>query len=162
MTVYSPPVNTYTPLASITLAADAAAVTFTGFSQDYRDLVLVCNSKPTGTGGKDLVMQFNGDTGNATRVLMYGDGSSAVSTTASNLIAQYNDQTNFEVGISQIMDYSATDKHKTVLTRNNDSGIVVAAQAQRWASTSAITTINLAYSVDIATGSSFKLFGIKA
>jgi len=150
----------WVPLATYTVpSGGVASITFSSIPASYRDLVLIVNCKPEGTGGKDLVMKFNGDSSNYSRVLMYGDGSSAVSTTASSIIAQYNDQTNFEVGISHIMDYSATDKHKTVLTRNNDAGIVVAAQAQRWASTAAITSINLAYSVDIAEGSVLSLYG---
>jgi len=152
---------TYTALATYTVpSGGVASVTFASIPGTYRDLVLIVNCKPEGTGGKDLVMKFNGDSSNYSRVLMYGDGSSTVATTASSIIAQYNDQNDFEIGISHIMDYSQTNHHKTVLTRTNDSDIVVSAQAQRWASTAAITSINLAYSVDIAEGSVLSLYGI--
>jgi len=152
---------TYTPIASITLGSSASSVEFSSIPQDYRDLVLVVSCKNTGSGDEVLVMQFNADAGNASRVFMAGNGSSATSgTSTANLLAQFNDQANNEIGISQIMDYSATDKHKTVLTRTNDAGGFVEALAQRWASTSAVTSIRLAYTNDIASGSRFDLYGI--
>lgn len=150
---------TYTALATTTLSTSASSVTFSSIDGSYGDLILIVHCKPTGSGSKDLVIQFNSDSGNAERVLMSGNGSIADYATGSNLIAQFNNESDFETGISHIMDYSATDKHKTVLTRTND-GALVSAQAQRWASTSAITSINLAYSVDIASGSTFSLYGV--
>ena len=151
---------TYTLIDSVTLTSSASSVTFSSIPAGG-DLVLVVSCRPTGTAADDLVMQFNGDASNGSRVLMLGDGSATSSGTSSNMIAQFNDELQNEVGISNIMDYSATDKHKTVLTRTNAVGAgYVTALAQRWASNSAITSINLAYSVDIQAGSTFHLYNI--
>jgi hypothetical protein len=61
------------------------------------------------------------------------------------------------------MDYSATDKHKTVLSRANNAANGVTAIAGRWASTSAITSIVLTFqSSSLATGSTVALYGVSA
>jgi hypothetical protein len=65
--------------------------------------------------------------------------------------------------IIQIMDYSATDKHTTVLVRNGTASRGVEMVTGRYASTSAITTVLLfpsTGSFDI--GSTFSLYGIEA
>lgn len=149
---------TYTPIASITLGSSASSVTFSSIDQSYRDLVLVVSSKHTGSGNQGLDLRFNGDASNRSRVYMAGTGPGTDSGTISDMLAQFNDEANFYVGITQLMDYSATDKHKTVLTRFG-AGFVNAV-AQRWASTSAVTSIRLAYTNDIAAGSTFALYGI--
>jgi hypothetical protein len=70
--------------------------------------------------------------------------------------------------IIQVMDYSATDKHKSVLVRANSDAPsqngVVAAVAGRWASTSAVTSVVLLPEVgpNFASGSTFNLFGVIA
>jgi len=162
------PTTTYTALANITLGSTAATVTFTSIPATYRDLVLVYNG--TVETGATTGIRFNGDTGsNYNEVVMYGVGSgSGTSTATANL-------TGLNVGYPgtgitqirvQIMDYSATDKHKTTLSRSDNSAIVVAALAGRWASTSAITSITFRNSesqsgiYDFNAGSTFALYGI--
>jgi hypothetical protein len=58
------------------------------------------------------------------------------------------------------MDYSVTDKQKTVLSRTNSSfGTDIT--AGRWASTSAITSVTVyPSSGDFEIGSTFALYGI--
>jgi hypothetical protein len=59
------------------------------------------------------------------------------------------------------MDYSATDKHKTVLVRSNIPADTVAAHAVRWANTAAITTVGVAaISGTWSAGTTFALYGI--
>ena len=71
------------------------------------------------------------------------------------------------MGILQIQDYSATDKHKSYLYRSGgatDTNYGTYAAAGRWANTSAITTITIAPSgsYTLLAGSTFALFGIQA
>jgi hypothetical protein len=115
-------------------------------------------------------MQINGDTGfNYNNLAMWGNGSSAASN-SNNYSAFYfgwigNGTTNF-ISKAQIMDYSATDKHKTALFRNDNVGYSYTdAIASRWANTSAITSIRifeLNTSGTINAGSTFSLYGIVA
>ncbi len=154
----------YIALANITLSSSASSVTFSNIPNTYRDLVLIL-SLPSITANGYPWLRFNSDSGaNYNRVTMQGDGSSTGSfaqTGNTELYLPYDFVRNNINGIVQIMDYSATDKHKTVLTRMNDAGLRTSATASRWASTSAITTILVdALSADYPSGSTFALYGI--
>jgi hypothetical protein len=164
------PTPTYTPLANITLGSSAASVTFSSINTSlYRDLILVINAKHA-SGNNMLKFRLNSDTGsNYNAVFMEGNGSSATSGSYSSadyfgLNYNYNNiNTTGGVYILNIMDYSATDKHKTILARGNSSEQETAGVAASWASTSAVTSI-LCYlnSGSYAAGSSFALYGIAA
>jgi len=152
---------TYTAIASITLGSSASSVTFSSLPQGFRDLVLVISGQQTNNG--DVNFYFNSDTGsNYSRIYMLGDGSgtSTLSTTSSTY--GYISATVESSSITQIMDYSATDKHKTVLNRSDLTNSFTIAQAGRWANTAAITSIELdANSTGtFDTGCTFALWGI--
>ncbi len=150
---------TYTLIDSTTLTSSAFSVTFSSITQDYRDLVLVVS----GTGAGPIIAGFNSDTttANYSRVVMYGTGSSSGSVSGNDRRISELDATVQSNAITQIMDYSATDKHKTLLIRVNQDG-VVSAQATRWANTSAITSIDLVGTNDFDSGCVLQLFGIEA
>lgn len=171
-TVYSPPVETYIALADITLATATSSVTLTGFSQDYRDLVLVFDGK--GTGSITLAqVRVNGDTGSNYAWVRASGGSVGVLSSSYSattyLPLLWSNQglgTTQGNGILQLMDYSATDKHKTALIRensNNTNGTNTAMYAGRWASTTAITSITV-FSVNgnFDTGTTLRMFGIES
>ena len=64
---------------------------------------------------------------------------------------------------AQLMDYSATDKHKTVLTRSGTNLDGVEALAGRWANTAAVTSwVILTSSAAFASGTTFALYGIQS
>jgi hypothetical protein len=70
---------------------------------------------------------------------------------------------NKTVATFNIMDYSATDKHKTSLIRVSAASRTVAAGMQRWATTDAITSVTLAFLVgNYVAGSTFSLYGVYA
>lgn len=155
------PTSTYTALANLTLGSTASTVTFSSISQAYRDLVLIVNA---GTGTNESVnLRINSDTGsNYPFVTAIGNGSSVGSsaTTLTQIQTNYgiNGSTSHNV-ILNFMDYSATDKHKTVLYRTNISDAGTTMSAVRWANTAAITTITLVNATYQA-GSTFALYGI--
>jgi hypothetical protein len=63
--------------------------------------------------------------------------------------------------IAQVMDFSATDKHKTYISRENMGAGQVVAWSGRWASTSVVTSVGLAcVGFSFNSGSTFSLFGI--
>jgi hypothetical protein len=132
-----------TALASITLQEASASVTFSGIPQNYRDLILVINGSRSSDSGDGGLLRFNGDSGsNYSYVFMLGNGSSTNSGSASytGIIgpALFTGQ---GMAIAQIMDYSATDKHKTVVVRRDTSSVQALASAERWANTAAISSI---------------------
>ncbi len=158
------PQPTYTPLATVTLGSSASSVTFSSIPATYRDLILVISQ--SGGPNDDERLRFNGDTGsNYSFVRMFGDGSSASSSSVSttyirNIGGVLSGVHNL---IIQIMDYSATDKHKTTLGRGSNAATLVMATAGRWANTAAITSVN--YSVgsgSFAAGSTYTLYGVIA
>ena len=165
------PTNTYTPLATITLTGTDSEVVFASIPSSFRDLILVIQAKST-TGNPAVTARFNSDnTANYPYVRMTGSGSgsgasaSITTDTFLNLAAAFGINTSGNGNIiAQIMDYSATDKHKTVLVRNGDAGLGVEAIAGRWASTSAITSVTVfnTGSISFATGSTFSLYGVIA
>jgi hypothetical protein len=60
-----------------------------------------------------------------------------------------------------IMDYSATDKHKTYIFRDNIASSLVVAQVGRWANTTAISTVALiSSSSTFVVGTTVALYGI--
>ena len=151
----------YEHIATITLDSSASSVTFSSIPQGYRDLELVVNGGVS-TTVTAVDIYPNGDTANLSSVNMTGDGSSTSSATRSDLILAVVDSD--YLGIIQVMDYSATDKHKTFLVKDSGGGTtkVLRAKAGRWASTSAITSLelNATSPFTINAGTTLDLYGI--
>ena len=158
---------TYTPLATITLTSSSSSVTFSSIPATYRDLVLVASPISSTTSNLTTNTRFNSDSGsNYSFVLMRGDGSSATSTSGTatgiqGIITRAN-TVRKSLTIMQIMDYSATNKHKSVISRV-DAEFATQALAERWANTAAITSINISVTASsFGVGTSFELYGIAA
>ncbi len=164
------PTPTYTPLATVTLGTSAASVTFSSIPATYRDLIIVVNGTTSGAGGPNY--RANGDTGsNYSYVSMRNNGSSPASEagTLSVFLGQNASATSGTrlMNIFQIMDYSATDKHKTGLVRatynqSSNSADVTEANAVRWANTAAINSLTVVSSANFNIGATFSLYGVIA
>lgn len=158
------PTPTYDLLDSTTLGTSAASVTFSGISQSYRDLIIVIQGGGSGGGPVSFEILPNGDTANGSSVYMENFNDTAGSGTFTRLLFTLDAQDS--LSIIQVLDYSATDKHKPFLIRTNNANTAtnysVSAYAGRWASTAAITSIEL---TDVGgqtfdSGTSFYLYGI--
>jgi hypothetical protein len=154
-----------TALATVTLQAATPTVTFSGIPNTYRDLILVINGKLT-ANNIDINIALNSDTtvSNYSRVVMSGTTSSTTSSFTSDprKITGWgywgNDQP--ATVTVQFMDYSATDKHKTFLTRAGRASSGLDAMASRYASLTAISSISLTpVSNFFDIGSTFSLYG---
>ena len=156
------PTNTYTPLATLTLTGTDSEIIFASIPSTYRDLILVVNGFTS--SNFQFQTRFNGDSGsNYPYVQMYAaPGSGSDSGTLSHVRAVFGGSGYAEVATLQIMDYSATDKQKTVLARENAiANSWVGARASRWANTAAINSISLTpVSGTFSIGSTFSLYGI--
>ena len=167
------PTPQYTALANLTLTSSASLVTFTSISQSYRDLVLIVN--PSGLTGTPTVtgsaIRINSDSGsNYSWASMTGTGSSAIAftNTSTGFDLACGNSNDASMAKVDFLDYSATDKHKAILQRGAQPTINTNAYAMRWASTSAISSIQL-YSPDYfggtldtwSAGSTFSLYGVK-
>ena len=155
---------TYTLIDSTTLTSSASSITFSSISGSYRDLVLVLSGPGFGTSN-NLAFRANSDTGsNYSYVRMEGNGSStnSSSTTSTSGRAGFVSSGQWNV-ILQFQDYSATDKHKSVLARANDATHRVEASATRWANTNAITSVTLITDTsNYPVGTTAYLYGIEA
>jgi hypothetical protein len=152
---------TYVLLNQITLAAASSSVTFSNIPQGYGDLILVC--EVTGTN-IDIKIKLNSDNtaANYPSVVMRGLGSgSGQSFTSSQGIGYVSSGARGYIQ-SQIMDYSATDKHKTILNRDSDSSLQVVARAMRWTNTAAVNSVAVTGDSAFAIGSTFSLYGVHA
>jgi hypothetical protein len=159
------PTATYIALANITLGSSVGNVSFSSIPATYRDLVLVAGVKHTTSNGGYIGYRLNSDSGgNYSSAYMLGDGSSAFSaTTSGESFGRFGNAstTNFDNVIFNLCDYSATDRHKTTLSRTNVATSYAVAYANRWTNTSAVTSIQLfPDSGSFATGSTFALYGI--
>lgn len=159
---------TYIPLATVTLGGSDGEIVFTGIPAIYRDLVVTINGKNNTAGADSITFRFNSDTGsNYSNVRMVGTGSSTSSyadTTSGLYIGVSTNSSNPFVITAQIADYSATDKHKSVLARCSQDNGWVTAHAGRWANTAAITSLSIlppaGSSWTFSTGAVFSLYGI--
>jgi hypothetical protein len=162
------PTSTYTPLATVTIGSPAGSVTFSSIPATYRDLIVTFSGSLSASTRIDLRVGAGSlDTGNNyNSVIMWGNGTSASSVNYNNNPLMYTlfDPTNSGTGIVNasfsIMDYSATNKHKTFIGRADSSTNLAMAFAGRWASTSALTTIALLPIANFTTGSVVSLYGI--
>lgn len=158
--------QTYQPLATITLGAAASSVTFSSIPATYRDLVVVFLA----TGSTDLEgrIRLNSDTGsNYSYVRMSGSGSAATATSAASqtsgflsAIAKATTTGALQLTIN-IMDYSATDKHTTIISRADQAANGTEAFANRWADTATVTSVQILTSTgNWAIGTTAALYGI--
>lgn len=162
------PTSTYTPLANLTLSADAASVTFSSIASGiYRDLVLISSIKNV-SSSQYARMRLNGDTGsNYNALSVYSEGTTYFDESHFYMRIQgYTPINSFMTTITNFFDYASTDKHKSILMRTADmevGDVGTEMNAYRWKSTSAISSIVISStSGNLASGSSFALYGIVA
>jgi hypothetical protein len=161
---------TYTPIASITLGAAAASVTFSSIPQTYTDLVCIVNAKSS-----DSIDNLDGRVGNGTidsgsnysRTYITGDGSSAISGRTSGAAFMrftytgYVSSTQTGNQIIHIMNYANTTTNKTLISRANNAAYSTDMFINLWRSTAAINTFQLYTSGNgFVSGSTFNLYGI--
>jgi hypothetical protein len=158
------PTPTYDLIATTTLATAASSVVFGSLPQTYRDLIVIIDGGIT-SGAEAMAMRFNGDSGsNYHYVLANGNGSTTGAFVVSPTIfarlgSIYTGSNNF---VASVMDYSATDKHKTVLARGNSPANAVFMTSSRWANTAAITSVTILPDVanTFTSGSTFQIYGV--
>lgn len=149
-----------TALATVTLQAASSTVTFSGIPNTYRDLILISNISISAANNGVLVSANNDTTANYSEIFAWGNGS----TTASGSGAVTGFQLSFAgssqyPAILQIIDYSATNKHKTALSRFQSETYVMMA-AYRWANTAAIDSLRVSVTTGtINAGTTFSLYG---
>lgn len=161
--------TTYEPIATTTTSSSTTTILFNSIPQTYTDLVIVAStSLVTSTPINNYFVTYNSDAAtNYSIVYMGGTGTSTSSSRAINqtrLDIGYQPSTAMGNIIFQVFSYSNTATFKTSISRsNNYTGGMVFAYTGLWRSTAAITSISItAGTTNIATGSTFTIYGIKA
>lgn len=154
--------SAWVAIGANTLSGTASSLIFGSIPDKYRDLILVVQGGVT--SNFQFRVRFNGDTGsNYPYVQMYGEpnGYGSDANTLDHIRAVFGNTANTGVATLQIMDYSATDKHKTVLAREQGmSESYIVARASRWANNSAISSIEIIpHAGSLQTGTTFSLWG---
>jgi hypothetical protein len=175
---YAGPYGAYDSLASVNLTSAASSVTFSGIPSGYKHLQLRVFARTTRASSLDnLYIQFNGDTNTIySSRRMEGDGAAAYAdgfTSADQPTAflcptASNTANVFCAGVMDILDYSSTTKNKNLRTLRgfdmNGSGYITLGNIL-YAPTipQAISSLTLGStnSANIATYSSFALYGVK-
>ena len=175
--------GSYESIATTTLSSAASTITFSSIPSTYTHLQVRFIGKSVTTNGTydALLMRFNSDTAtNYSQHAIIGNGTSAVvdvnngvgyiivdPIASSGAIAN-----NFGVGIIDILDYTNTNKFKTIKNTsgfdNNATGGTnfqygyKTESSGNWRSTSAISTItfNTGSASNFAQYSQFALYGI--
>jgi hypothetical protein len=155
--------NTYTELLKTTVGTATTSVTLNlaGIS-GYTDLQLVL-AGTNNSGGIDVQVQVNGDTGtNYSRTFLLGTGSatsSGRSTSASSWVPAGLSTTQGNM-ILQFMNYSNTTTNKTFIGRSSIPSVYTVATVGLWRNTAAITSITLSNANNFSVGTTFSLYGI--
>lgn len=170
--------NSYESISTVTVGAGGtSAITFSSIPSTYKHLQIRGIGRTTNSGSTgNPEIKFNGDTNvnNYTLHILYGDGSSAAAygsgtgggsdtsiTTGNSAGANI-----FGVAIIDILDYSSTNKYKTVRSLTgadlNGSG-TMRVYSNLWLNTSAISSITLTptSSASYSQYSQLALYGIK-
>ena len=168
--------STYTPIATQTLASAAASVTFSSISGAYTDFVLVASILNSGTASPAVLYRVGtgsiNTASNYSTTFLEGTGTAAASERVSSQTYAYvtgnsiaTNTTTPNIAIVNFQNYANATTNKTFLSRfSAPSGSEVNATVSLWRQTTAIDTIQLflSGSVNLATGSTFTLYGIAA
>jgi hypothetical protein len=164
----------YVLLEKITVgAAGASSVTFSGIPQTgYTDLVVKASVQANNSASSSYALQiaYNGNAANYSEIWVRGSGASATSSGGSGLAATYlgeipstfvtNTFGNAEVYIPNYTGSNNKSFSNDGVSEANSSTAWATLTAGLWANTSAITSITLSSTVNLAPNSTFYLYGV--
>ena len=170
------PDSGYDSLATVVVPSGGlSSITFAGIPSGYKHLQLRVLARGTvAATDQEQYITFNGTSTNYYSAhILYGTGSSALSTVSSyttvnlvpRLIAASSTASAFTSYVTDILDYSNTNKNKTIRSVGgfdaNGSG-EIDSMSGLWMNTAAINSINIRPSTaNYAEFSSFALYGVK-
>jgi hypothetical protein len=168
----------YESIATATANGLSNSITFSSIPSTYQHLQLrILARSLAATGVSDAKINFNGDTGsNYSRHWIYSFDGGAPGALGGSSLTQYgygympgttSGTDVYAASIIDIHDYASTTKNKTVRTftgneKQTDGNAVIILSSGAWFNTNAITSLTVGLtSVNIASGSTFSLYGIK-
>jgi hypothetical protein len=170
--------GSYDALASVTLSAATATVTFAGIPTGYKHLQVRALARTDRSANQfdATLIRVNSDTGsNYAFHRLFGTGGTVTSDASTSQTSGYAGATMGAGGIANafspfvvdVLDYKNSNKNKTLRSlsgrENNDADGSIVFSSSLWLNTAAITSINLRPSVgpNFVANSSFALYGVK-
>jgi hypothetical protein len=170
--------NSYESISTVTVSTAVSSITFSSIPATYKHLQIRYLAKTSRAAVNDYAkLEINADTtaANYRSHTLNADGASVYAGTAANAteIGGFPGNTNasmFGVGILDFLDYTNTNKYKTIrmldgFDQNSAStgAAYVALESGLWMSSSAITSIKITPGTgpNFVQYSSFALYGIK-
>lgn len=163
---------TYSSIATTTLGSAAASYTFTSIPSTYTDLVMVVQTRHSGSGDGNWVQALpNSSTASSYgNTYLQGSGTTATSGRYSSRNDGYFiglcNSTSLTIITTQFMNYANSTTYKTAISRSNASSTDgTMALVHLWAQTTAISSIKVQIesgSVNLVAGSILSLYGIAA
>ena len=157
----------YESIATTTLSSSQSTITFSSIPATFKHLQIRCLVQANTSGNSALSLNYNSDTtaSNYYRHALLGDGSSASTQEAQQFYAGSLTDNAWASNIIDILDYTNTNKYKTVRSLSGDdqngSGNIWVF-SNLYMQTTAITSISIVVqSANFATNSQFALYGIK-
>ena len=160
--------STYEPIATTTITSATQFINFSSIPATYTDLRIVILSQ---TGGDQLVMRFNSDTGsNYSVTTMFGNGSSVNAERGTNLTflrignpgSTATNRFLFEVDIFNYAGSTLKTELTTASLNNAGSSGSVRKTVGLWRSTAAINYVSLFNeALNFTIGDTATLYGIK-
>lgn len=148
--------TTFTKIASVTLSTTTASIDFSSIPATYTDLCLKFSNRTNNTGtGNPFAMALNGSSSNFTRRILYGDGSTAASASASNnnflWVNGSTETANTFANVEIYIPNYAGSNYKSIsndgVMENNATSAYAGFTASLWSQTAAINQITLTPSV---------------
>jgi hypothetical protein len=166
--------SAYEVITKETIGTAVASVTFSSIPQMYTDLVLVCAARTSRAATSDnLIVRFNSDsTAIYSSTNLFGDANGIGTARSSNdtscfwsyIPSASQSAGRFGVAHMNIMNYANTNTQKTTISSSGNYAAQLELTANQYRSTSAISAITILSGTasNIAVGSTFTLYGIKA
>ena len=167
-----PAVGDYESIQTVTLGTSASTISFTSIPSTYKHLQIRVSARYTTGTEAGIKIRFNSDTGsNYAYHELYGTGTGAGATGAatqtamSDMVYINSTASVFGAAVIDILDYSNTNKYKTVRSLNGadvNGGGYVQLISGLWQNTAAVSNIEMYVSANaMAQYSSFALYGVK-
>jgi hypothetical protein len=171
--------NSYESIATTTLGSNSGTITFSSIPSTFKHLQIRYMTRSAVSGNTAAIfMNFNSDSGSNYYLYheLYADGATAAAYAGGagtkiqldQIPAANKTASAFAVGIIDLLDYTSTNKNKTVrhLTgydANGSGAVVFGSGLWSPSSISAITSITLTEnsSANFLANSSFALYGVK-
>lgn len=166
-------VSAYELITKETVGTAVASVVFSSIPQTYTDLFLVCAARTSRAATSDnLIVRFNSDTSaiySSTNVFVDNAISTARSANDTSCFWSYipsasQNGNTYGSAVMNIMNYSNTTTYPTTLCKSANTNAQVEYTTNVYRSLAAISTLTMLSGTgsNIAVGSTFTLYGIKA